>query len=88
MTGSNPSPEAIRARRMRARRRRRVVLQIPLKIFTGDLELLRRLGFLVPGTDLSNPDAVAKAMEAFVLESSSIAGGCWPLARAARPATP
>lgn len=73
----NPSPEAIRARRMRARRRRRVVLQIPLEIFTGDLELLRRLGFL-SSTDSSNPDAVAKAMEAFVLESFLSRGDAGP----------
>jgi hypothetical protein len=73
----NPSPEAIRARRMRARRRRRVVLQIPFEIFTGDLELLRRLGFL-SGADSSNPDAVAKAMEVFVLESFLSRGDAGP----------
>jgi hypothetical protein len=68
------SPE--RARRLRERRRRRVVLQIPLDVYAGDLDLLRRSGFLSGGT---NPEAVADALQAVLLRAflSSPRHGPW-----------
>jgi hypothetical protein len=70
------SPGAVRARRLRERRRRRVVLQIPLDVYAGDLDLLRRSGFLSGGT---NPEAVADALQAVLLRAflSSPLHGPW-----------
>ena len=66
MTGLILAPR-LWARRMRARRRRRVVLRSLWRFSLVTSNCLRRLG-LLSGTDSSNLDVVAKAMEAFVLE--------------------
>ena len=56
------SPGAVRPRRLRARRRRRVVMQVPIDVYAGDLELLRRAGLLSAGGS-SSPEAVADALQ-------------------------
>jgi hypothetical protein len=60
------TPDARRMRRMRERKRRRVVRQVLLEVYDGDLELLRRMG-LLSAAEAEKPEAIADALQAFLL---------------------
>lgn len=68
---------AERARALRARRAQGVVLQVPVNLYAGDLDLLRRYGFLGAG-DGSDREALAASLETFIAAAFLGLGARYP----------
>ena len=66
--GSEETGNAIRRRRYRNRKRRRVAAVVPVEIYDDDLHLLTRFRFLTTDEKL-DVEAVAKSVEAFLLQA-------------------
>jgi hypothetical protein len=64
--GKNGQSSAERMRRKRERERRGLRHMIPVSVYDGDLDLLRDYG-LLRGTETTNRDAIARAIEVFLV---------------------
>lgn len=64
--GAGRKSDAERAKAMRDRRARGVVAQVPVSVYAGDIDLLRRFGFLT-GVDVTDRQALGAAIETFLL---------------------